>query len=45
MYKYFGSRERMRMFIGPDALMDDEKIVRGMMGFIKGALLVQKQPD
>jgi AcrR family transcriptional regulator len=37
-------KERMKIFIGPDALLDDEKIVRGMMGFIKKALLAQKQP-
>lgn len=37
-------KERMKIFIGPDALLDDEKIVGGIMGFIKGALLAQKQP-
>lgn len=31
-------KERMKIFIGPQALNDDEKIVQGMMRFIKGAL-------
>lgn len=37
-------KERMKIFIGPDALDDDEKMIRGVMGFIRGALLAQKQP-
>jgi TetR/AcrR family transcriptional regulator len=31
-------RERMKIFAGADALENDEKIVRGMMRFIRGAL-------
>ena len=31
-------KERMKIFIGADALDDDEAIVEGMMRFIKGAL-------
>lgn len=36
--EYF--KERMKIFIGPDALNDDEKIVQGMMQFVRGALSV-----
>ncbi len=38
------NKERMKIFIGPDALHDDEKMVRGIMGFIQGALSEKKQP-
>lgn len=31
-------KERMKIFAGADALENDEKIVRGMMRFIRGAL-------
>ncbi|MFZ5569519.1 MAG: TetR/AcrR family transcriptional regulator [Thermodesulfobacteriota bacterium] len=31
-------RERMKIFAGEDALEDDERIIRGMMRFIRGAL-------
>lgn len=37
-------KERMKIFIGPDALADDEKLVRGVMGFIRGGLLAQNRP-
>ncbi|BBO68883.1 hypothetical protein DSCA_28130 [Desulfosarcina alkanivorans] len=40
--EYF--KERMKIFIGADALVDDEKIVRGVMGFIKAGLLAQNRP-
>jgi TetR/AcrR family transcriptional regulator len=33
-------KERLKVFIGPDALSDDEKIVNGTMAFIRGALSV-----
>ncbi len=33
-------KERLKVFIGPDALSDDEKIVVGTMAFIRGALSV-----
>ena len=33
-------RERMKIFIGSDALNDDERIVQGMMRFVRGALSV-----
>jgi hypothetical protein len=29
-------KERMKIFLGSDALADDEKLVRGVMGFIRG---------
>jgi TetR/AcrR family transcriptional regulator len=32
-------KERMKIFLGSDALADDEKLVRGVMGFIRGGLL------
>jgi TetR/AcrR family transcriptional regulator len=32
-------KERMKIFVGQDALLDDERIVRGIMTFIRGALL------
>jgi AcrR family transcriptional regulator len=35
-------KERMKIFAGADALENDEKIVRGMMRFIRGALAPQK---
>jgi hypothetical protein len=31
-------KERMKIFAGDDALKNDEKIVRGMMRFMRGAL-------
>ncbi len=31
-------KERLKVFIGPDALSDDEKIVNGLMAFVRGAL-------
>ncbi len=31
-------RERMKIFAGEDALEDDDRIIRGMMRFIRGAL-------
>ena len=31
-------KERMKIFLGPEALEDDEKVVQGLMGFIRGAL-------
>ena len=31
-------RERMKVFAGEDALENDEKMVQGMMRFIRGAL-------
>jgi AcrR family transcriptional regulator len=34
--EYF--KERMKIFVGPDALEDDEKIVSGMMRLVRGAL-------
>jgi AcrR family transcriptional regulator len=37
-------KERMKIFIGADALTDDERIVAGVMGFIRGALLAAKRP-
>jgi TetR/AcrR family transcriptional regulator len=33
-------KERLKVFIGPDALSDDERIVNGTMAFIRGALSV-----
>ena len=36
---------RMKLFVGPDALMDDDKIVDGILGFIKGALAAHPSPD
>ncbi|WP_319407439.1 TetR/AcrR family transcriptional regulator [uncultured Desulfosarcina sp.] len=36
-------KERMKLFLGSDALTDDEKIVRGVMGFIRGGLLAQSR--
>ncbi len=30
-------KERMKIFIGPDACQDDERIIQGMMHFIRGA--------
>jgi AcrR family transcriptional regulator len=37
-------KERMKIFLGSDALADDEKLVRGVMGFIRGGLLPQNRP-
>lgn len=37
-------KERMKIFLGPDALDDDEKMVQGLMGFIRGALRGAVQP-
>lgn len=34
-------KERMKIFIGEDALKDDERVVKGIMRFIKGGLLSQ----
>jgi len=34
--EYF--KERMKIFIGPDALNDDEKMVQGILGFVRRAL-------
>jgi TetR/AcrR family transcriptional regulator len=31
-------RERMKIFLGPDALDDDEKMVDRLLQFIRGAL-------
>lgn len=31
-------KERMKLFLGPEALDDDEKMVQGIMRFVKGAL-------
>ena len=33
-------KERLKVFIGPDALSDDEKIVNGTMAFVRGALSI-----
>jgi hypothetical protein len=35
--EYF--KERLKLFIGQDALVDDERIVKGVMDFIKNALM------
>lgn len=38
--EYF--KERMKIFVGEDALDNDEKIIQGIMHFIRGALGVRK---
>ena len=35
-------RERMKIFAGTDAIENDEKIIQGMMRFIRGALLYKE---
>jgi len=35
-------KERMKIFLGPGALDDDEKMVQGVMGFIRGALTMSR---
>lgn len=37
-------KERLKIFVGEDALDDDEKIIGGMMRFIRRALAPQKDP-
>lgn len=34
----------MKIIIGPDAFNDDEKVVKGILGFICGALLIAERP-
>jgi AcrR family transcriptional regulator len=36
-------KERMKLFLGSDALADDEKIIRGVMDFIRGGLLAKNR--
>jgi len=38
-------KERMKIFLGPDALDDDEKMVQGVIGFIRGALVGRSQSE
>ena len=38
-------KERLKIFLGPGALDDDEKMVQGVMAFIRGALTVSGAPD
>jgi len=33
-------KERMKIFLGPDALEDDEKMIQGLMGFVRRALTI-----
>ena len=37
-------KERMKIFLGPEALDADEKMVQGVMGFIRGALTMSSPP-
>ena len=37
-------KERMKIFLGPEALDDDEKMVHGVVGFIRGALTMSSAP-